>query len=113
MDNKNEKTAVNIQYDETATIALAVHEMHMARADRRHFRTCVCWAVSVIAIVLGFVWLWQQYDYESTETTEYTGVYNITDSEGNVISSDLTPEDVIRIMENLNGNSEENQNQIP
>ena len=68
---------------------------------------CVGWAVSLILTVFMFVWLWCQYDYESV--TEYSGVYNITDSEGNVITSDLTPEDVIRIMETLNGNSEENQ----
>lgn len=107
MDNAKERLQVSMSYDETQTIPLALHEMHMARADRRLFRVCVCWAASLIITVLAFVWLWRQYDHESS--TEYTGVYNITDSEGNVISSDLSPEDVIRIMEALNVNSEKNQ----
>ena len=113
MDNTKEKLHVSMTYDETQTIPLALHEMHMARADRRLFRVCVCWAVSLIVTVVAFVWLWNQYDYESTTTTEYSGVYNITDSEGNVISADLTPEDVIRIMETLNGKGEKNPNQNP
>lgn len=112
MDNTKEKLHVTLNYDETQTIPLALYEMHVARADRRLFRVCVCWAVSIIVTVVSFVWLWNQYDYESstttTTTTEYSGVYNITDSEGNIISSDLTPEDVIRIMESLNGESSEN-----
>lgn len=108
MDNAKEKLHVNMTYDEAQTIPLALHEMHMARADRRLFRVVICWALSLIIAVVSFVWLWQQYDYESS--TEYSGVYNIVDSEGNVVTSDLSPEDVIRIMETLNGKSEENQN---
>lgn len=113
MDNKKESLHVSLKYDETQTIPLALHEMHLARADRRLFRVCLCWAASIIATVVAFVWLWNQYDYVSEEsvTTEYSGVYNITDSEGNIISSDLTPEDVIRIMEALNGESKKNANE--
>lgn len=107
MDNAKEKLHVSMTYDETQTIPLALHEMHMARADRRLFWVCVCWAVSLLLTVGAFVWLWLQYDYECS--TEYSGVYNIVDSEGNVVSSDLSPEDVIRIMETLNGKNEESQ----
>jgi len=114
MDNSKQKPekkqshSVNITYDESQTIPLALHEMHMARADRRLLCVCVCWAVSVIIIVCGFIWLWNQYDYEST--TELSGVYNLVDSQGNVVSSDLAPDDVIRILEELNnGNGQENQ----
>ena len=114
MDNKKDNLHVSLNYDEAQTIPLALHEMHMARNDRRLFRVCACWAAALIVTVVSFVWLWNQYDYVSEETTTtttaYSGVYNITDSEGNVISSDLTPEDVIRIMEALNGESLENQN---
>lgn len=109
MDNKKDTLQVQMTYDEAQTIPLALHEVHMARADRRLKRVCMCWAFSLVAVVIAFVYLWLQYDYESV--TEYSGVYNITDSEGNVITSDLTPEDVIRIMENLNGKSEANQDQ--
>lgn len=106
MDNKKDSFSVNIEYTEAQTVPLALHEVHMARNDRRIKYLCIGWAASVILIVFAFVFLWLQYDYESV--TEYSGVYNITDSEGNVITSDLTPEDVIRIMENLNGQSQEN-----
>ena len=109
MDNKKEKLSVSLEYDEAQTIPLALHEMHMARADRRLWRVCLCWALSLIVTVLAFVWLWNQYDYEST--TELSGVYNLVDSQGNVVTSDLSPEDVIRILEELNdGKGKENQN---
>ena len=109
MGNKKDVLSVNMQYDDTQTSPLALHEMHMARADRRLWRLCMCWAASVIVIVCAFVWLWNQYDYEST--TELSGVYNLVDSEGNVVSSDLSPDDVNRILQELNhGKGQENQN---
>lgn len=108
MDNKKEKLSVSLEYDEAQTIPLAIHEMHMARADRRLWRVCLCWALSLIVTVLAFVWLWNQYDYEST--TELSGVYNLVDSQGNVVTADLPPEDVIRILEELNhGVGQKNQ----
>lgn len=109
MDNKKERLSVSLEYDEAQTIPLALHEMHMARVDRRLFWVCLCWALSLIVTVLAFVWLWNQYDYEST--TELSGVYNLVDSQGNVVTADLPPEDVIRILEELNnGKGEEDQN---
>lgn len=110
MDNKKDNLSVKMEYDEAQTIPLALHEMHMARADRRLWWLCICWAVSLILVVVAFVFLWLQYDY--TSTVEYSGVYNLTDSEGNVISSDLTADDVVRILQEIeNGKSEENQDQ--
>ena len=107
MENKKDRLSVHLEYSEEQTIPLALHEMHMARADRR---LCICWAASVIVIVGAFIWLWCQYDYEST--TELSGVYNLVDSEGNVVSSDLEPDDVLRILEELNnGKDQKDQNQ--
>lgn len=111
MDNKNDPAALH--YDETATIPMAYHEMCLVRHGILVKRLIIGWAVSVVLVVCAFVFLWLQYEYESTTTTEYSGVYNITDSEGNVISSDLTPDDVIHIMESLNGNGKENVNKEP
>ncbi len=109
MDNKKERLSVNLTYDEGQTIPLAVHEMHMARADRRLLWLCVCWALSLFLTVGAFVFLWLQYDYEST--TELSGVYNLVDSQGNVVTADLAPDDVIRILEELNhGDSQEAEN---
>lgn len=110
MDNKKERLSVNLEYDEKQTIPLALHEMHMARADRRMFWVCVCWALALVITVISFVWLWNQYDYESSN--ELSGVYNLVDSEGNVISSDIAPEDVIRILEGLySGENQKDTNQ--
>ena len=110
MENKKDRLSVHLEYSEEQTIPLALHEMHMARADRRLWRLCICWAASVIVIVGAFTWLWCQYDYEST--TELSGVYNLVDSEGNVVSSDLEPDDVLRILEELNnGKDQKDQNQ--
>ncbi len=104
MDNKEETFTA----DEKATVPLAYHEMCMTRNHKTVLRLLVCWAVSVVLIVCAFVWLWCQYDYVST--VDNTGVYVVEDANGNVIASDLTPDDVIRIMEELtNGENTENQ----
>lgn len=112
MDNK-EKLSVNLRYDEAQTIPLAVHEMHMARKDRTIKHIVIGWALSAIAIVGLFVFLWLQYDYSSSTSIDANGVYNLVDSEGNVLTSDISPEDVIRILETLNngeGESDAGQN---
>lgn len=91
------------------TVPLAYHEMCMTRNHRVVLRLLLAWAVSVVCVVLIFAYMWLQYDYVST--TEYEGVYNVTDSEGNVISSDLSPEDIIEIVEALDfGAGAEDQN---
>ena len=38
MENKKDRLSVNMEYSEEQTIPLALHEMHMARADRRLWR---------------------------------------------------------------------------
>lgn len=97
-----EKNNPEFRIDETL-IPLAYHEMCMARNGKTIRSLILGWAISVVvavAVAVGvFAWMWLQYDYVST--TEYSGVYNITDSEGNVISSDLEPGDIIDIMQGL------------
>lgn len=110
MDNKKEKLPVRMEYNEVQTVPLALHEMHMARNNRLLRYLCIAWALSMAFVVGAFVWLWNQYDYESS--TELSGVYNLVDSQGNVVSSDLAPDDVIRILEELNnGKDQTDQNQ--
>lgn len=110
MDNKKEKLSISMEYDEAQTIPLALHEMHMARHNRLLRWLCVAWAISVIIITGMFVWLWNQYDYESSN--ELSGVYNLVDSQGNVVSADLDSDDVIRILEELNnGKDQKDPNQ--
>lgn len=69
--------------------------------------------VIIAAIVGVFIWYLNQYDFSSTSTYEATGVYALIDSEGNVVASDLTEEEINMILEVLNtdGNSTEDSNQ--
>lgn len=63
---------------------------------------------AIAGVTGGFLWYLNQYDFSSTSAT-YTdadGVYTLVDSEGNVISADLTPEELEMI---LNGYSEVGQ----
>lgn len=75
---------------------------------------CGC-IVAVMLTVGGFLWCLNQYDFSSEETTTYTstGVYSLIDSEGNVIASDLTPEEIEQLMEVSlsDGASDENNDQ--
>ena len=64
----------------------------------------------MLAMVFAFIWYLNQYDFVST--VEQTGIYTLTDSQGNVISADITPEQIKEIMEILNdGKDEGNENQ--
>lgn len=58
----------------------------------------------IVSIVFMFVlYLIKTSDKEINSTIDATGVYNLVDSEGNVLATDLTPEDIDKIMEFLNG----------
>lgn len=92
MDNKNDNLSVSLEYNEAQTIPLAIHEMHMARNDRRTKWLCIGWALSVIIIVITAAYVFLQYDYSST--VETSGVYNLVDSQGNVLTSDISPDAV-------------------
>lgn len=74
---------------------------------------------AILMVVAGFLWYLNQYDFSATETMTETitntaeGVYAIIDSEGNVISSDLTAEEIQTLMEEVivDGDSENDPNQ--
>lgn len=57
-----------------------------------------------LSTIIGFIWYLNQYDF--TSTIEQNGVYTLVDSEGNIISSDITPEQIEKIMEIINGKSQ-------
>lgn len=110
MGNSKENLSVSMEYDETQTVPLALHEMHMARADRRQKHIIIGFVSIIISMLLIGAYVWLQYDY--TSVVETSGVYNLVDSQGNVITSDISQEDVIRILEELN-NGEGSGNQNP
>ncbi len=74
--------------------------------SRRWFRAfLVMMAVEALTIA-GFIWYLNQYDFESS--IEQNGVYTLIDSQGNVISSDITPEQIEKIMEIVNDGKNQN-----
>lgn len=65
-------------------------------------RVIIGFIVLVILIVAGFLFYIGQMKNSSYENVDTTGVYNLVDSEGNVIATDLTQEDIEKIVELLN-----------
>lgn len=57
------------------------------------------------AIVAGFLWYLNQYDFSSTSTYEATGYNALIDSSGNVIASDIPDELIEEIMNYGDGTS--------
>lgn len=106
----NEEKVTEKINEEILNIANELLQDAKASAQRAHkalITVAWLWFASVIAIVAGFLIYLYQYDF--TSTVEQTGVYTLMDSEGNIISSDLLPEDIITIEEILkNGKNESN-----
>lgn len=57
----------------------------------------------VLLVVAGFLWYLNQYDFSATTTETITaeGVYTIVDSDGNVIGSDFTAEEIQGLLEGV------------
>lgn len=62
--------------------------------------------LAVMGTIGGFLWYLNQYDFTSEQTV--SGVYALVDSEGNVIASDFTSEEMAQIMEVLNNGEGDN-----
>lgn len=56
--------------------------------------------LAIVVVVIAFLLYLNQYDF--TSSIEQNGVYTLIDSEGNVISSDIKPEQINEIMEIIN-----------
>lgn len=70
---------------------------------------------AIMLVVAGFLWYLNQYDFSATTTETVTaeGVYAIVDSEGNVIGSDFTAEEIQGLLEGVlsrGGASDPNDN---
>ena len=66
--------------------------------------------LTVLLVVAGFLWYLNQYDFSATTTETITntaeGVYAIVDSEGNVIGSDFTAEEIQNFLEGVTTDGE-------
>lgn len=108
-----EKVTENGKNEEILNIANELLQEAKLSAQRAHkslITVAWLWFASVIAIVAGFLIYLYQYDF--TATVEQSGIYTLMDSQGNVLSTDLTAEDIIKIEEILeNGKDQSNENQ--
>lgn len=85
------------------TVPMAYHETCISRKERLVHKLILGWAISIVCVVavmlFTFAYMWLQYDYSGS--TENTGMYVVSDGNGNVLASDLEPEDVIHIMQEI------------
>lgn len=60
--------------------------------------------ITIVLIVVGFILYLAKTHKDTQETINTKGVYNLVNSEsGEIIATDLSQEDLIRIMEFING----------
>jgi len=95
--------------NEEKTLAMEMLS-ELKEQSKRWFRAFLVMVAVEVLTIGGFIWYLNQYDF--INTVEQTGIYTLSDSQGNVISSDITPEQVKEIMEILNdGKDEDNEKQ--
>lgn len=68
--------------------------------SKRWFHAFIIIVIVEALTIAGFIWYLYQYDF--TSTIEQAGVYTLIDSSGNVISSDITPDQIESILEIIN-----------
>ena len=88
-------------------------ERQIKRLSKTVAITVISALLAVLMVIAGFLLYLNQYDFSATTTETYTntaeGVYAMIDSEGNVISSDLTYEDVQDILKGVTVDGESNK----
>lgn len=78
--------------------------------SKRWFHAFLVMVLVEVLTIAGFIWYLYQYDF--TSTIEQAGVYTLIDSSGNVISSDITPDQIESILEIINdGKDQDDQEQ--
>lgn len=95
--------------NEEKTLAMEMLS-ELKEQSKRWFRAFLVMVAVEVLTIGGFIWYLNQYDFIST--VEQTGIYTLSDSQGNVISSDITPEQIEKIMEIINdGKDTDNKKQ--
>ena len=84
------------------------------RLNKTLASTVIAAMLAVLMVVAGFLWYLNQYYFTATTTETVTntaeGVYAIVDSDGNVIGSDFTAEEIQHFLDGVlaDGESENN-----
>lgn len=85
-------------------------ERQIHRLNKTLAVTVIAALIAVLLVVAGFLWYLNQYDFSATSTETITntaeGVYAIVDSDGNVIGSDFTAEEIQQFLEGVTGDGE-------
>ena len=100
-----EKVAKEVSEKEEKGLAMEMLG-ELKEQSKRWFRAFLVMVAVEILTIGGFIWYLNQYDFEST--IEQSGVYTLIDSSGNVISSDITPEQINEILEIINDGKYQN-----
>lgn len=84
----------------------------LAKNAKMWFIVAMTILVLWFATIGTFVWYLSQYDYTSTVENDAKGIYAIIDSNGNIISQDISPEMYQTFLEwwELNGDSKNEGN---
>lgn len=73
--------------------SIAMSLLRELKAVNKRLNRIIIGLLIVLAVCnVAWVWLWQQYDYVSTSSYEANGIYALIDSNGNIVSQDITPE---------------------
>lgn len=111
-----EEENFNEQPNISEPIAMDILGMAKEQSNRLVGITKVCVAMMIIFGIASYIAIsynnhkflsyLEQYDFSGT--IEQTGVYTFSDSDGNIISSDISAEDMRKILEVIDGESEDN-----
>lgn len=80
-------------------------DKRLQEKDKLIWRIILAASIMIVSIVAGFLIYINQYDFSSYTMQQADGVYAIIDSEGNVITSDLTKDQLQQLMGGMYGES--------
>lgn len=103
-DNMDLKEKVSEQEEK----GIAIELLGELKAQNKRLIKVIAGLMVMIALIVGGFLLYL-YQYDFSGTIEQSGVYTLVDSSGNVISSDITPEQMEDILKIINGENENNQ----
>lgn len=104
----NEKVRENIPEQEEQGIAMELLK-ELKEQSKRWFHAFLIMVAVEVLTISGFIWYLNQYDF--TGSIEQTGFYTFSDSNGNVISSDIDDEQMKEILKIINGTNQKDNEQ--
>lgn len=89
---------------------IAMEILGELKTQNKRLSRSVAGLIVLVGLIVG-AFLLYLYQYDFSGTIEQSGVYTLIDSDGNVISSDITPEQMEDILKIINGENKDNKNQ--